>query len=99
MREPVVCEFDTKENLFLKFLIPPLVSTHDIMINIKANVDKKKVKELAKVLRGQQSVFSKLSLQQESIVNASFLVAETIAKKVEAFFRGRVRKGMHCSGC
>ena len=24
MREPVVSEFDTKENLFLKFLIPPL---------------------------------------------------------------------------
>ena len=40
-----------------------------------------KIKELTKVLRGQQSVFSKVSLQQESVVKASYLVAEIIAKK------------------
>ena len=39
-----------------------------------------KVKELTKVLRGQQMVLSKVSLQQESVVKASYLVAELIAK-------------------
>ena len=39
-----------------------------------------KVKELTKVLHGQQMVLSKVSLQQESVVKASYLVAEIIAK-------------------
>ena len=49
-----------------------------------------KVKELTKVLRGQQMVLSKVSLQQESVVKASYLVAEIIAKKSKPFTDGRI---------
>ena len=51
-----------------------------------------KIKELTKVLRGQQSVFSKVSLQQESVVKASYLVAERIAKKLKPFSDGEFVK-------
>ena len=51
-----------------------------------------KVKELTKVLRGQQSVFSIVTLKQESIVNASYLVAEIIAKKSKGFLDGEFVK-------
>jgi len=47
-----------------------------------------KVKELTKVLRGQQMVLSKVSLHQESVVKASYLVAELIAKKSKPFAGG-----------
>ena len=51
-----------------------------------------KIKELTKVLRGQQSVFSKVSLQQESVVKVSYLVAEIIAKKSKSFSDGEFIK-------
>ena len=51
-----------------------------------------KVKELTKVLRGQQMVLSKVSLQQESVVKASYLVAEIIAKKSKPFADGEFMK-------
>ena len=44
-----------------------------------------KIKELTNVLRKQQLVFSKVSLQQDSVVKASYLVAEIIAKKSKPF--------------
>ena len=51
-----------------------------------------KIKELTKVLRGQQLVFSKVSLQEESVVKASYLVAEIIAKKSKPFSDGEFVK-------
>ena len=51
-----------------------------------------KVKELTKVLRGQQMVLSKVSLQQQSVVKASYLVAEIIAKKSKPFANGEFIK-------
>ena len=53
---------------------------------------KDKVKELTKVLRGQQMVLSKASLQQESVVKASNVVAEIIAKKSKPFSDGEFIK-------
>ena len=58
----------------------------------QSECNREKVKELAKVLRRQQSVFSKLSLQQKSVVKASFLVAETIAKISKPFSDGEFVK-------
>ena len=51
-----------------------------------------KIKELTKFLRGQQLVFSKVSLQQESIVKASYLGAKIIAKKSKPFSDGEFVK-------
>ena len=51
-----------------------------------------KVKELTKVFRGQQSVFSKVTLQQDSVIKASYLVAKIIAKKSKPFLDGEFVK-------
>ena len=53
---------------------------------------KDKVAELKNVLVGQQSVFTNLSLQQESVVAASYIVAEVIAKKSKPFSDGEFVK-------
>ena len=57
---------------------------------------KDKVAELKNVLVGQQSVFTNLSLQQESVVAASYIVAEVIAKKSKPFSDGEfVKECLH----
>ena len=51
-----------------------------------------KVKELTKLLHGQKMVLWKVSLQQESVVKASYMVAEIIAKKSKPFTDGQFAK-------
>ena len=51
-----------------------------------------KVAELKNVLVGQQSVFTNLSFQQESVVVASYIVAEVFAKRSKPFSGGEFVK-------
>ena len=44
------------------------------------------------MLVGQQSVFTNLSFQQESVVAASYIVAEVIAKRFKPFSDGEFVK-------
>ena len=68
------------------------------MINIKINLDKDKIKELTKVLRGQQSVF--LSFFAAGVSCKSELLGGiNNRKKIEAIFRWRICKEMLCSDC
>ena len=57
---------------------------------------KDKVAELKNVLVGQQSVFTNLSLQKESVVAASYIAAEVVAKKSKPFSDGEfVKECLH----
>ena len=63
----------------------------------KDQFKKDKVAELKNVLIGQQSVFTNLFLQQESVAAASYIVAEVIAKKSKPFSdREFVKECLHC---
>ena len=53
--------------------------------NLKINLKKVKIAELKNVLVGQQSVFTNLFLQQESVVATSYAVAKVIAKRPRPF--------------
>ena len=69
------------------------VSKHSLPYDKRHNEFRQdKIKEVTKFFHGQQLVFSKVSLQQESVVKVSYLVAEIIAKKSKPFSDGKFVK-------
>ena len=58
----------------------------------KGQFRRNKVAELKNVLVGQQSVLTNLFFQQESVVAASYIVAEVIAKRSKPFSDGEFVK-------